>query len=524
MCTDVECDIYSLFGNYIKKNFLGNDKRGEEVFLVIDLYFINTFCIAHRITYDDFIHSIQRRWAWNITSSSGIIESLGFIGIQLYAASQMENEGGYSSNNFRDRICSIEMLDLHLKEWDEWAEKYQDTLWNKYYRWCNREGFLIPHKCERRVGKDRYVQYPKTHSEEILNREDLKRIANLFVSKNLAPNEDISEVDFWKILNLSYNHKSYSRRASKILSTNRDLFKKQVYQYFLSWDGEYIEGNGVKKLDKLTNQLFLLNCEGEWFFDIKQQETSSICNFPLNTKGLMKEITQYYLFKRNNIILFKREMEYEGVWKETRFIENYEDEGLAFISSDSYRGFFSSKDIVMKVNDFMLVRITYSPGLEKYYERPRPYSLTDGVKLGHHTYLLGAPPLLTFYEPTTFWLDDEKVVSETGNFPLVFEKGSHSIKIKGYKAIEIYITEDLPYVQQWGKHSKWKLSTDGDIPIWGLMQNDGDVVGLDFGMYSHRLVLDRKVKPLTQWCRRELFNLDEKARNNHNAISKLLNL
>ena len=76
--------IYSLLGIYIQKSFFSNDKRGDEVFPLIDTYFIESFCTHHGITITDFTHFIQQRSIWNVRDSSLFMEILGFIGTQLY--------------------------------------------------------------------------------------------------------------------------------------------------------------------------------------------------------------------------------------------------------------------------------------------------------------------------------------------------------------------------------------------------------------------------------------------------------
>ena len=58
--------IYSLLGIYIQKSFFSNDKRGDEVFPLIDTYFIESFCTHHGITITDFTHFIQQKSIWNV--------------------------------------------------------------------------------------------------------------------------------------------------------------------------------------------------------------------------------------------------------------------------------------------------------------------------------------------------------------------------------------------------------------------------------------------------------------------------
>lgn len=250
-------NILIFLGRFIQKYIFTNEQKGEEVFPLIDDYFIQLFCDHNSITINDFIHAIQRVRINNISAYSSIEEILGFIGIQLYAASKMESANGYSAANYRDRICSMELLNIDLVEWQTWVKDNQDAIWRRYYNWCESSGFIIVNKCTPKLGKDRYVQYPKVHANLILNREDLKSIANLFVEERLNPHEDIQEKDFWKIIKYNHFHSYYSLRAQNILRENRDIANKQIYQYYLIWDGRFIEYCRTKKLKEYNNELYL---------------------------------------------------------------------------------------------------------------------------------------------------------------------------------------------------------------------------------------------------------------------------
>lgn len=101
----------------------------------------------------------------------------------------MENSSGYTASNFRDRICSPDILNIDLNEWQQWAVSYQDKIWKKYYDWCSTNGFVIANKCTPIQGqrRDRYVQYPKVHSKLVLNREDLKKLLHFLLRRNCIP-------------------------------------------------------------------------------------------------------------------------------------------------------------------------------------------------------------------------------------------------------------------------------------------------------------------------------------------------
>ena len=115
-------NILIFLGRFIQKYIFTNEQKGEEVFPLIDDYFIQLFCDHNSITINDFIHAIQRVRINNISAYSSIEEILGFIGIQLYAASKMESANGYSAANYRDRICSMELLNIDLVEWQTWVK------------------------------------------------------------------------------------------------------------------------------------------------------------------------------------------------------------------------------------------------------------------------------------------------------------------------------------------------------------------------------------------------------------------
>ena len=501
--------IYSLLGIYIQKSFFSNDKRGDEVFPLIDTYFIESFCTHHGITITDFTHFIQQKSIWNVRDSSLFMEILGFIGTQLYAASKMENSSGYTASNFRDRICSPDILNIDLNEWQQWAVSYQDKIWKKYYDWCSTNGFVIANKCTPIQGqrRDRYVQYPKVHSKLVLNREDLKKIATFFVEKKLYPNEDISEQDFWNIVGRYHFNSYYSNRSQRILEENRELANKQIYQYYLFWDGEYTDNFHTKKITKAKNQLYLLELANTWSIDIIENESGKLIkNIPFRSLKNKHEFREYYTYKRDNVILFKKSNDYDGYWEESRYIDNYEDEGIALFSSNSRNYIYYEKDVIKKTSGFVLVKISHSSTYyEEFYANERPYTLRGGLKVAQNTYLLGAPPLLEFKKTATFWIDDKEEVSYEGAvYSFDLNEGCHQIKIKGYKSINICITKVFPVIHMWGEHSKWRIA-QGKSAFWTPQSTEGNVTGIDFSSYSLISNDPKEINPLTLWCRKELF-------------------
>ena len=69
---------------------------------------------------------------------------------------------------------------------------------------------------------------------------------------------------------------------------------------------------------------------------------------------------EYYTYKRDNVILFKKSNDYDGYWEESRYIDNYEDEGIALFSSNSRNYIYYEKDVIKKTSGFVLVKISHS--------------------------------------------------------------------------------------------------------------------------------------------------------------------
>lgn len=513
--------IFRALGEYINEFFFGLDQKGNEVFPLIDRYFIKSFCEHNKLSDSDFIRLVQRKNIWDISGSSQKMEVLGFIGFQLYAASEMENSSIYSSSNFSGRICDAQMLNIDTNNWQRWVKDNQDDLWKSYYLWCINNGYIISNKCSVKTGKDRYVQYPKVHSKMILNREDLKRIAAIFVEKKLSPHEDISEYDFWSIIGRNHNKSYYSLRSSNILLENRELANKQIFQFYQTWNGEYKDWNTDKKAALNTYQLSLLQNENKWILDINLLESNKIIkSLDLSSIDLQREIKGFYNFRRDDIILFKKDDYYNDYWVETRYLESIEDEGIVILFNKSWSQLYSDSDVINRYLKFVIVRVNTSNRFYKqFYTQNRGFSIKGGMKIGTNTYLLGAPPLLEFKQKMDFWVDGEKYDAEVSIFRFNFLEGPHQIKIKGYKNIELKIIKPIPSFLDWGNNPKWVLSRKESVD-WSSHAFDGDVCGFDFEKYStigNNKYINNGIGPLTDWCHKIVFQPL-----NYNSLKNLL--
>lgn len=60
----------------------------------------------------------------------------------------------------------------------------------------------------------------------------------------------------------------YSNRSQRILEENRELANKQIYQYYLFWDGEYTDNFHTKKITKGKKTVISSELANTWSIDI----------------------------------------------------------------------------------------------------------------------------------------------------------------------------------------------------------------------------------------------------------------
>ena len=498
--------IYSRLGKFIKDFYFSHETVGTEIFPSIDTSLIKMFCSGEGISMEQFIQYIQRISLSSIHWQYSVTEMLGLIGIQLFSASKMENSNGLSSGNYRDRICSKAILNIDVNDWQTWAQSNQDNLWAKYYSWCAIHGFILVNKCKPFEGKDRYVQYPKVHSSNTLNREDLKRIAALFVQKGLSPTEDLSEKEFWRLIGKYHNESYYSNRAKRILEEDRPLANKQIFQYYLTWDGEYVDpySNKLKKEDAQF-QLFLYHNLDGWSIDVYNNITNTIDKqIPLEGFKYDLHIKSYHVLSKRDCLLFKPTDEYDNYWEECRYLTNKEDVGMALFYRYSAFKKYQSKDVVGAFDNYVLVKID-SNNYPQLYSEDRPYSLYGGMKVLPNTYILGAPPVLILHQSISFWIDGAKQEGKKGQIILHLTEGKHVLSIRGYKPIIINMMQVSPIVHAWGDNKKWEIKRSTDNPLWIASTDNGNILGLDYEMFSsYRFKTPEKSK-LSEWCRNIVF-------------------
>lgn len=220
--------IYSKFCNFIDAQIFSEDNIGTSVSFVVDNALITEFCKKNGITENNLMNAVSNQL---YSYSRDIKHIKGILAIQLYAASKRANSGGITVKNYRDRLSQV--LDWDINDLQRWMEENQEHFWETFYTWCDTHYFFVA-KCKRKTGAGRYVQYPLKQSLCVFTEEDMKYIASAFVDSNLQPGEDISEHDFWRIIN-SYDIKRYFRtshsRDVQMNSRTDDEYLRQIFNY-----------------------------------------------------------------------------------------------------------------------------------------------------------------------------------------------------------------------------------------------------------------------------------------------------
>lgn len=510
---------YSLLGRTVLHDFFTDDKKGEVIFPIIDEYYIKQFCKSKEFSIKEFFDSVHScRMFYNISENSSIEDICGLIAIQMYATSKMETADGFSLSNFRNRICDYDVLNIDVGDWQKWAVDNQDNIWKKYYSWCHNNSFIITNECQPSVKKNRYVKYPEIHSSLILNRQDLKSIAYLFVEKGLNPNEDLSKSEFLSCIGIQHEKSYYTRRSIRIFTADRFFANEQIYQYYLSWNGDYLKPtyNGGSEDSKLSISQYRINLYYEfdkWFIDVLSIDTGALVDEIQLKPGLTFDfLKSYYCMKRSNVIVFQKDPHYDNFWEETRYIDDRNIEALLleYVGNGTR---YSCRNVVASIGLFRIVRINSESELyENFYGEERPYSFVGGFKISSNKYLIGAPPILKTEGKLTFWIDgarcDTNNEQQTHTFNL--EKGLHQIKIRGYKTKEFTLVDVDTNISSWNDCNKWILQNKQ--PFYWQIHNKGVAIGLDFSGYSSLTT----IPPLRKWCSNILY--DENQRNIERVI------
>lgn len=530
-------NTYLRFSQFIKSHFFPEDKKGSQTYLIVDENVISSACrdMGLEDNKEIFI-SIKIFMEKDYYNGLSIETVLGVIAIQLYAASNRERTNDHTERTYRpilQEIISCKEADL-----DKWLIKWQDIFWQTLFDWCDRNNFYLP-RVSTKTGKDRYVQYPKKLAQFTLNREGLKRFGNIFIDYNLSVGEDISEDDFWRIIpkeNL-YKEKILLIRTKKILErkdSNVAVAFSQIYNYYLDWDGsEFIEDTKLKKKSYTTKKKFSIHLAGNGtnpFVTIEARDEYDTKIEELNLcYNLASFIKQYYKFKRENIIVFKQNEEYDNSWDETRYLQQ-EEKGIAilFYPLPLEYEYLKERTKIKIFPKHSIINITKLD--HKFYTTPRFYRLEGGLKIDTNTYLKDALPNLILDNPCKYWINNryfETSCPVSINLNEYIHEGDNIIHLQkndsGREKILLTVKRIIREEKVWSNSfNKWIIKKS-NTPLW-ISSSDSDkgIVGLNFADYSSSSNSTLQKTTLRRWL--DTYKGIENQEEKNIAIKQLNNL
>lgn len=493
-------DIFKAFCNYVDERIFPEENSGTYVAFVVDQAFIDDFCKIHSIS-ESLLMSAVRESLRSYRRDCLYVK--GILAIQLFAASKRVNDGYITDKNYRDRLSLV--LNWYMYDLQDWMKKYQDDIWESFYDWCDRHYFQIT-KCERRTGTGRYVQYPVNQALRVFTDEDLMHIACCFVDKKISPGEDLQKIDFEKIIGkYDIQHNIQTKHGWLVIenSISDEDYYNQVYNYFLRWNGEYKEkiGKVNSVIKKGTEQLYLYLPDDFQFLEMRTANLILKKKFDLSSTSYAT-LAKDYSFKRNGVVLFKRDDVYDNYWQEVRFLEDKEKEGLVmcFYQKETAVDYRLRQSLIFHNKYIQIFRIQYGCNTRDFYTEARFYELHGGLKVGRQAYLQGATPTLKLERPTRLWIDG-KAYGEgecEGEISLShLAEGHHYIKIQDFKKLEFDILEPLVSMRVWmNDYYQWQI--DKGQAMWDSCKCERGIVGLDFSSIpAHKTFVD--IPPLKRW-------------------------
>ncbi len=519
--------LFQKFCEYVDNTIFSKENVGDTLAFIVDQAFIDDFCKVARVTEEVLLSEIRRGLDRHY-SLDDILSIKGIIAIQLYAATKREDSGEITEKNYRERLSQL--LNWNLSDLQTWMRDNQEKFWRALYSWCDRNDFKID-KCELKTGVGRYVQFPVQQAARAFTQEDLKHIAYYFFLSHIQPGEDLAEKDFWRILSKmelkNYILTSHGRRLMENTEYAQDA-PRQVYNYYLRWDGSYMAPNsGTTKREEAEKHFLYL--KGDFsVIDVRDErmnrETRIGINDPLSTS-----LKPYYRFKRPCCIIFRRNDTYDDYWEETRYLEK-EEEGLALIINEPvsttasvthYKQFneFRNSKLLHSSGWIKIYRFVYSDLLTDYFSLGKPFSLEGGLKIGRMQFLLGGAPMLHLFTDTPFYIDGERLDMKPKNGFVslnCLSAGRHSVKIPNSRKVEFEIFGPETHSVDWdSSYNKWSFGRREGR--WSSDRCEEGIVGLDFSSIKMAAKDDGHAEPeITRWAQ---FHLTGRTTDNENNIA-----
>lgn len=495
--------IFEHFCQHVDETIFQNCIGGVVSF-VVDQTYIDIFCEKYSITEKELLRDVRRyMFQYNITLSINHIK--GVIAIQIYATTKRAENSLISKANYRKRLA--ELLFLEVGELDNWFKNYQDNYWKRLYDWCDNNYIEIPKSYPRDVAW-RYVQYPTLQAERVFTREELLYIAYAFIENLLYPEDDVSFKDFWIILNWWSLYKYvHTKHAINLYENYREDAEKQIFNYFLNWNGEY-----KIRHKKVTN--VRRDVSEERFIYIKDDlEAIEVRNKDLKLIGekiqlislnhitfINRSSNEDLIVRRNDMILFKKDDVYDNYWQETRFLEG-EENGLVILFTENRWKHFPQGDLIKVFPHLRIYKVEKNWWTRSLYVEPRFYKLEGGLKIGRHKYLLQGAPIFRINRKANVWINGTYCAIENKFLDLNYlGSGIHRIKVQEHKEITIEVIESTNINTHWSEDNNQWLINKKD-KSWIPAKTSVGVVGMNLGNMCEKNLLDFvESQPIRSWA------------------------
>ena len=395
--------IYNNINTLIFEHFKNNSLGSDTLIMAFDDNDLGRISGVLKISKEELIKVISKEGEdnWDIFLNEGELIPLcyGLIALQILCASRMEY--GKYNELLADKL-SITQSSLQNVFTD-----YQDRLWKTARKHIESTGYQVSFPSSS-SGPHRYVKYPK--SQAYLNQKDLEILSGLFFHRRLKPHINISLLDFVEILEINFFIDipkqfitSHTKKVRSQIEFKQDVFQKQLYNYYVNWNGEMkLEGGtlGTVPLSKLFVD------ESKGFFTINNNQEYRI-EFD---SGFKETLLKFNIIKNSDrFILLKREPSW-GDFEEVKKVQIGDEVIIVVLKPNlSVYNFLIETEVpklsILNENIFVFqfdIENHHIEGLQNCISTNH-FSIEwfGGIKIDRNTYLKGFGPLYRVVEKCT---------------------------------------------------------------------------------------------------------------------------
>ena len=469
---------YQNFVTLIRKSFFKWENVGETVIFSVDERKLQSVFPQGLGSVSKFLEPIWQFISndWSVLEGTydKVPKCLGFLALQCLVASQMQEEEGFSENQYNKRLeTKLGVSDTQLQKL---YDKYQENFWESVQLWAEEDYFIFPIP-DRKSGSGRFRQYPLSHT--LLRQRDLNELTAYFIECGLR--SDTSFTDFIDLVFQQPKLRTEIRSKYNEAKFYEQIIQAQAFSFFQTWKGEDLskpENESERSYESQRDQYqqrLILNLQqynpDEDNPNIKLVLIPKRISFDLQHTDFFQKIPQErQLHLRENIIFF----EYDT--------NNEEGEAVSFLRPDTrYKvlvsrhnlNHFLKQDLehlnqktVIRLENYTVYDILFSENtdigdrLKKFIKQKHPFKLSGGLKLDRHIYLQGWGPRLQIFDATTkIFINDNKHELENGEINLQhYTVGVYQLKITHVAPINIEIKKASTSKIQ--PQKGWELSKD----------------------------------------------------------------